>query len=374
MAFFDSNLKTYAEINLDNLAYNIHVIQQKVFPSKVIPVVKANAYGHGVIPITRRLVNEGFDLFAVAQFQEAMELRETGFTQPILIFGRLFPSEIPQAIRVGFQISVFGKEDLRWIEKAKGDLPAGVHVNVETGMGRVGVLLHNEPDFFHYLLRCKRCVWKGLYTHFSSSDERDKTYARLQLSRFREILSNIQELSKKPSLIHMANSGAILDMPASYFDAVRPGILMYGHYPSSETSESIKPRQVMTLKTYVAHVRKMPTGHPVSYGRRWITKEPTKIAVLPLGYADGICRRFTNKGEVLIQGKRYPMVGAVTMDQIMVDVGKDPIRVGDEVIIWGESSQGTIQALEVAEKIGTIPYELTCRVSMRVTRVYIGDY
>jgi alanine racemase len=366
------DLKTYAEINLDNLAYNIHAIQQKVFPSKVIPVIKANAYGHGVIPVTRRLVNEGLDLFAVAQFQEAMELLEKGFTQTILIFGRLFPPEIPQAIKAGFQMSVFGTEDLRWIEKAKGDLRASVHVNVETGMGRVGLLLHREPDFFHYLLRCKRCIWKGLYTHFSSSDERDKAYATLQLTRFREILSNIQELSEKPSIIHMANSGAILDMPASYFDAVRPGILMYGHYPSSETTESIKPRQVMTLKTYVAHVRKMPAGHPISYGRRWITKEPTKIAVLPLGYADGICRRFTNKGEVLIRGKRYPMVGAVTMDQVMVDVGQDPITVGDEVIMWGRSSQGTIQVLEVAEKIGTIPYELTCGVSMRVRREYIG--
>jgi len=169
-------------------------------------------------------------------------------------------------------------------------------------------------------------------------------------------------------MIHMANSGAILDVPESYFDAVRPGILMYGHYPSSETSHSIKPRQVMTLKTFVAHVREMPAGFPISYGRQWITKKTSKIAVLPLGYADGVSRKLTNKGEVLIQGRRYPMVGTITMDSIMIDVGDDPIKPGDEVIIWGESPQGSIQALEVAERIGTIAYELTCGVSKRVKR------
>jgi alanine racemase len=212
-----------------------------------------------------------------------------------------------------------------------------------------------------------------LYTHFSTSDEKDKTYANLQLSRFHNILTQITTLDKRPSIIHMANSGAILDIPQSYFDAVRPGILMYGHYPSSETSHYIRPRQVMTLKTFVAHVREMPAGHPVSYGRRWITERSTKIAVLPVGYADGVSRKLTNKGEVLIRGKRYPMVGTVTMDHIMADVGSDPIDIGDEVVVWGESPQGTIEALEVAEKIGTIAYELTCAVSQRVKRVYVGD-
>ena len=171
----------------------------------------------------------------------------------------------------------------------------------------------------------------------------------------------------------MANSGAILDLSESYFDAVRPGILMYGHYPSSETSCSIKPRQVMTLKTFVAHVLEMPPGHPISYGRRCITRAATRIAVLPLGYGDGISRKLTNTGEVLIRGKHYPMVGTVTMDYIMVDVGNDPVQLGDEVIIWGESLQGVIQALEVAEKTETIPYELTCNVSRRVKRLYIGE-
>ena len=365
--------ETCAEINLNNLAYNIHAIQERVSPSQVIPVVKADAYGHGAVPVTRHLAREGFPMFAVAQLQEALELRESGVTQSILILGRLFSDEIPTAIKAGLRITVSGSEDIRWIEESSQELSALVHVNVETGMGRIGVLLDQEPDFIDYLIKSRQCIWEGLYSHFSTADEKDKTYANLQLSRFRSILSRIHKLSKKPSLIHMANSSAILDIPESYFDAVRPGVLMYGHYPSSETSHSIKPKQVMTLKTYVAHVRKMPAGHPISYGRRWATKTATKIAVLPIGYADGLSRKLTNKGEVLIQGKRYPMVGTVTMDYIMVDVGDDLIQPGDQVIVWGESPQGTIQASEVAEKIGTIPYELTCGVSKRVKRVYLGD-
>ncbi|HYA02684.1 MAG TPA: alanine racemase [Syntrophobacteria bacterium] len=367
------NQRTCAEINLHNLADNVKAIEQKVLPARVIPVVKADAYGHGAIPVTRRLVREGFDMFAVAQFQEAMELRESGIEQPILIFGRLFPPQFSEAIKAGFRITLFGKEDIRGIEAAGVDLPAHVHVNVETGMGRVGVLLDREPDFFDALVQSTRCRWEGLYSHFSTSDEKDKCYANLQLSRFRKIVSRVQLLGKRPSLLHMANSGAILDIPESYFDAVRPGILMYGHYPSQETSHSVKPRQVMTLMTYVAHLRDMPEGHPISYGRRWVTPRRTNIAVLPIGYADGVRRGLTNKGEVLIRGQRYPIVGTVTMDQIMVDVGDDPIRPGDEVIFWGDSPQGTIQVAEVAEKVGTIPYELTCGVSQRVKRVYVGE-
>ena len=365
--------KNCAEINLNHLVYNVQSIQRRVYPANVIPVVKADAYGHGSLPVAKRLAKEGFTMFAVAQFHEAMELRESGLTHPILIFERLFPDEIPDAIKAGFRISIFGTEDIQWIESANQEVPAYVHVNVETGMGRVGLFWDQEPDFFDNLIQNRHCQWEGLYSHFSTSDEKDKHYANLQLFRFKDVLSRLHRLSVKPSMIHMANSGAILDIPESYFDAVRPGILMYGHFPSPETSLSLNPKQVMTLKTTVAHVRDIPAGHPISYGRRWTPEKDTKIAVLPIGYADGIRRDLTNKGEVLIQGKTYPMVGTVTMDHIMIDVGDDPVKPGDEVVIWGESSQGTIQVADIAQKIGTIPYELTCGVSKRVKRVYIGS-
>ncbi|MCE5333320.1 MAG: alanine racemase [Desulfobacteraceae bacterium] len=364
--------ETYAEVNLDNLVENVDRIRRKVAPARVIAVIKADAYGHGAVPVARRLVREGQELFAVAQFGEAMELRESGITQPILVLGRLFPHQIPEAVKASLRLTLFGEEDLRWVEKCVADTPAKVHVKLETGMGRKGVLASDAPALFDKIGRSRSCDWEGLFTHFSTADETDKTFARRQLSRFREILSILSGFEKKPRMIHMASSGAILDLPESYFDAVRPGILMYGHYPSRDTSQSIEPRQVMSLKTFVAHVREMPEAHPISYGRRWSTPGPTRIAVLPIGYADGMSRRFTNNGEVLIRGKRYPMVGTVTMDYIMVNIGDARVAVGDEVLVWGESSEGSIRTLDVAQRLGTIPYELTCAVSKRVKRVYIG--
>ncbi|MDP2644796.1 MAG: alanine racemase [Desulfobacterales bacterium] len=365
---------TCAHINLDHLADNIRAIGQKVKPARVIPVVKADAYGHGALPVVRRLLQEGYDMFAVAHLKEAMELRDSGIARPILIFGRLFPDEIPQAIQAGFRITLACREDVDWIRQAGQDLPAYVHVNIETGMGRIGLFVDQDPGFFDCLTRSGCCIWEGLYSHFATADETDRTYADLQLSRFQNVVSLIRKYPGAPRMIHMANSGAVLGRPDSYFDAVRTGILMYGHYPSAQALRTIPVRQVMTLKTFVAHIRRIPERYPVSYGRQWMSAKNTKIAVLPLGYADGVCRRMTNTGQVLIQGRRYPMVGTITMDHTMVDIGEDPVTVGDEVILWGESSHGTLQAGELAEKIGTIPYELTCGVSRRIRRVYTGDH
>lgn len=362
--------RTCAEINLAHLKFNLRAIQRRVSSARVIPVVKADAYGHGAVAVSRFLAAEGISLFAVAQLAEAFELRESGLTQPILIFGRLFPNEIPSAVAAGFILTVCGMEDIRWIEKAVTQGPARVHVNLDTGMGRTGVLLEREPDFFDTLVRSKSCLWDGLYSHFATADEKDKTYARRQLNRFQGVLDGLARTGQRPALIHMANSGAVLDLPESYYDAVRPGILLYGHYPSDETSRSLKIKQVMTLKTHVAHLRRISAGQSVSYGRRWRAPRETTIAVLPLGYADGIRRDLTHRGEVLIRGRRYPMVGTVTMDSVMVDVGDHAVRIGDEVVIWGDAAQGSIQVSEVAAKIGTIPYELTCGVSRRVRRVY----
>ena len=226
---------------------------------------------------------------------------------------------------------------------------------------------------FDALIKSKSCVWQGLYSHFATSDESDKTFAKEQLARFKDLLSVMDKKGIRPDIIHMANSGAILDIPPSCFDAVRPGILLYGHYPSLETSHTVDVKQVMTFKSYVAHVRRLPAGHTVSYGCRWKTKKETTVVVLPAGYADGVRRDLTDKAEVLIRGKHYPVVGTVTMDMIMVDVGNHKVELEDEAIIWGESDQGTIDVLGLAAKINTIPYELVCGVSKRVKRIYIRN-
>ncbi len=363
--------QTCARIHLDRLRHNYRAICHAIAPARLIPVVKANAYGHGALSVSRCLIAEGADLLAVAQFQEAMELRDSGIDVPILIFGRIIPDDLPEAIRAGFRISLFGAEDIRWIEKAAGDRAAHVHVNVETGMGRVGVLLDREADFFDRLIRAGHCTWEGLYSHFATSDEKDKTYAHRQLSRFTDVIDQLRSRTSLPPIIHMANSGAVLDMPDSRFDACRCGIILYGHYPSVETSRSIPLQQVMDLQTTVTHLRRLPAGHNVSYGRRWKTPRETTIAVLPIGYADGVRRQLTGRLQVLIAGRRYPVVGTITMDQIMVDLGDDSIPLGAKALIWGATADGCIEVLDIAETMGTIPYELTCGISKRVPRVVV---
>jgi alanine racemase len=363
------NPQTCARIHLDHLRFNFREIRKKIAPARLIPVVKADAYGHGAVSVSRCLVDEGSDMLAVAQYREAMELRDSGIDVPILIFGRLFPDELPDAIQAGFRVSLFGTDDIRWIERAPGNQTAHVHVNVETGMGRVGVQLEREPGFFDTLSHSRRCVWEGLYSHFATSDEADKGYAREQLARFNLLLKRVKAQGPMPPMVHMANSGAILDIPESHFDACRSGIMLYGHFPSTETSRSIPLKQVMTLVTGVAHVRRLPAGHNVSYGRRWKTKQETTVAVLPIGYADGIRRHLTGRLQVVIRGRTYPVAGTITMDQIMVNMGNDPVAVGDEVLIWGDTENGSIQVLDVAEAMGSIPYEMTCGISRRIRRV-----
>lgn len=367
------HLQTSARIHLDRLRFNFRQIQRTIAPARLIPVVKADAYGHGAAAVSQCLVDEGAQMLAVAQYQEAMELRDSGIHVPVLIFGRLFPEELDSAIRAGFRITLFGEEDIRWIERLPGSSPAQVHVNMETGMGRVGVLPPQEAAFVQALIQSSRLIWEGLYSHFATADETDKTYARHQLDCFRAILARLKAKKALPPIIHMANSGAILDMPETRFDACRSGIMLYGHYPSKQTARSIPLKQVMTLTTRVAHLRRLPAGHNVSYGRRWQTDRETSLAVLPIGYADGVRRHLTGRLQVMIGPQCYPVVGTITMDQMMVDVGNDPVRVGDEALIWGDTQAGSIQVLDVAEAMGSIPYEMTCGISRRVRRIVVDE-
>lgn len=365
---------TIAEIHLDHLVHNLTEIRKKVAPAEVMAVVKADAYGHGVVPVTKRLVEEGVKYFAVARVTEALELRNAGIEENILIFGSLFPDEIEVALLNDIQVTVTDPMDIDVIREIaiRNSIFVKVHLNIDTGMGRVGIPYDRARSEIIKIVNIDQIQLAGIYTHFATSDERNKDYAKLQMKRFNSVINElIDHLPYRP-VIHAANSGAILDLPEACFDIVRAGISLYGHYPSTDTSESIPLKQVMTLKTKVSSIRRLPKGSSISYGRKYITPKETTIAVLPIGYADGILRAFSNTGAVLINGKLYPIVGTVTMDQIMVDVGNDPVKVGDEVIFWGDTPQGNLQATEVAAKVGTIAYELCCSVSKRVPRVYIG--
>ncbi|MDL2268658.1 alanine racemase [Desulfosarcina sp. OttesenSCG-928-A07] len=360
-----------ARIHLSHLRANFKEMQKRIHPAMLIPVVKANAYGHGAVAVSRCLVEEGAKLLAVARFHEAMELVDSGIETPILIFGRVFPQDIPQAVRAGFRLTVFGTPDIRWLNQLGGNIPVRVHAKVETGMGRVGALDADRAAFFDALKSAGNCIWEGLYSHFATADEKDKTYSREQLTKFRQVISQVKSAGIAPPLVHMANSAGILDLPESRFDACRSGISLYGHYPSRDVQFRVPLKQVMELSAPVAHIRRLPKGHSVSYGRRWKTPKETTIAVLPMGYADGLRRHLTGKIEVMIRGKKYPVVGTITMDQTMVDVGDDPVGVGDSVLIWGDTPDGSLQALDVAESMNTISYELTCGVSARVPRIIV---
>jgi len=365
---------TVAEIHLDHLVHNLTEIRKKVAPSEVMCVVKADAYGHGAIPVTRCLIKEGVTYFAVARLSEALELRDAGIEEKILIFGSLFPDEIETAALNDIQVTITDQNDIDTVREIalRNSIFVKVHLNIDTGMGRVGISFDQARTAIIKIVNIEQIKLEGIYTHFATSDERNKGYAELQLQRFYEITDGLVEHLPNKPIIHAANSGAILDISDARFDMVRAGISLYGHYPTTVTSRSIPLKQVMTLKTHVGLVRRLVAGSSVSYGRKFITEKDTSIAVLPIGYADGIHRTMTNNADVIINGKLYPLVGTITMDQIMVDVGDDPVNIGDEVIFWGDTPLGKLQATKVAHRIGTISYELCCAITKRVPRIYFG--
>ncbi|MBN2600843.1 MAG: alanine racemase [Candidatus Marinimicrobia bacterium] len=365
---------TVAEIHLDHLVHNLTEIRKKVAPAEVLCVVKADAYGHGAVPVTKRLIKEGVINFAVARLAEALELRNAGIEENILIFGSLFPDEIETAVRNNIQVTITDSADIDTIRDiaVRNSIFVKVHLNVDTGMGRVGIPFDKARSAIIKLVNIDQLKLEGIYTHFATSDEQDKEYSKLQIRRFNSVINELLDQLPYRPLIHAANSGAILDLSETNFDMVRAGISLYGHYPTTETTESIRLKQVMTLKTHIGLLRRIKKGNSVSYGRRFITEKDTTIAVLPIGYADGVHRAMTNNADVMINGKLYPLVGTVTMDQIMVDVGDDPVQIGDEVIFWGDTPQGSLQATKVAARIGTIAYELCCAITKRVPRMYIG--
>lgn len=367
---------TYALINLSNLKRNFLNIRKKVKTAKVMAVVKADAYGHGVketVFALNSLDDKKPDYYAVAFIDEAIELRSLGITEPILIFEPVFEQDAESIIRFDLIPTVLTTKHMEILSRNKPayfNRKLKVHVKVDTGMNRLGINFNDAVDFICKLNRNENFIIDGTYTHFATSDERDKSFAKLQLKRFQQILDELKRENINYGLAHAANSGATLDMPEAYFDMVRPGVSLYGNYPSLETTESIKLYPVMSLISHVASVKIINKGESVSYGRKFIAKKKTKIISVPIGYADGFSRSFTNRFKAIIKGKYYNQVGTVTMDRIMFDVNNDNIKVGDEVILLGKKNKLEITAWDWSKKLNTIPYEITCGISKRVRRVY----
>lgn len=339
-------------------------------------VVKANAYGHGMLPVVQSLLaHEAPDYFGVAIVEEAVELRSAGVTLPVLVFSSPSAQQLELYVRHGIDATICSLDTARRLNRiaAASGTTASVHIKVDTGMGRIGVAAADAPALFEAVSRLRHLRVQGLYMHFATSDEADLSFAHAQLERFRAVRSAIVATGAVIPLTHCANSGAIMQMPEATFDMVRPGIMMYGYPPSHDVRSRLVLAPAMSLKTAISFVKTVPKGTSISYNRRYLTSKKTTIATVPVGYADGIHRSLLNKAQAIVYGKKFPVVGTICMDQMMIDLGSNPeARAGDEVVLMGKVRKQSITAWDIADKAGTIPYEITCSISYRVPRRYIN--
>lgn len=368
---------TWAEVSLDNAVFNLHEIQKRVGPdAKIIAVVKADAYGHGT-ELIQTFQDEGVDMMAVAFLDEAIALRQKGIDRcDIMLLGVTPEEEIPDIVEWDIEPTVDSIEFAQALSDycVKNDTIINVHVKVDTGMGRIGFRWEEAADAIEQLSKLPGIRLYGLFTHFATADEADKTFTQLQMKRYMDIVRDIKARGIDIPLKHVENSAAIIDFSKTVFNAVRPGIILYGLYPSDEVKKSnLKLRPVMTLKTKIMHLKTIHKGDSCGYGRKFIADGDRKIATLAIGYADGYTRMLSGKGtEVWIHGHRAPVVGNICMDQCTVDVTDVPdVKLYDEVELFGEN----IPVEELADRLGTINYELVCMVNKRVPRLYkfMGD-
>jgi len=360
---------TYLEVNLPRLKQNLENIRTHVAPAKVMTVLKANAYGHGVDGVAPYIAPYA-DYIGVAIVEEGIYLRELGIDKPILIMGGSLPEQVPLFIQYNLTLSASSFELLDIAQQAAqaAKTKLKVHLKIDTGMERIGVHEYEAETFIEKSLTCDHLDIEGIFTHFANSDSNDLTHAKLQLQRFQTVLQVYEKRSMPlPPIRHTANSGAILQLPESYFDMVRPGVMFYGVYPERDVKKTVEVKPALTWHSRVAYSKITRSGRPVSYGSLWQSEVPTRIVTIPCGYADGYFRRMTNHAQVIIDGKKYPQVGRICMDQFMVNVGDDDAKVGDEVVLLGDG----ITFEDFADWSGTNEYEVMTNISTRVPRVFI---
>ncbi|OOB77852.1 MAG: alanine racemase [Epulopiscium sp. Nele67-Bin001] len=369
--------RVIAEVNTAAIRHNYQEIRKFVSKNvEIMSIVKADGYGHGAIEVAKILQDEGVNRFGVAIAKEGEELRLSGIKSPILVLGYTPITDIEMLIVNDLTQTVFSYEMAEYIStRAKRFKKViNIHVKIDTGMGRIGFL----PNFssineIRKIMELPNINLEGIFTHFSTSDEYDKSYTKEQWSIFKGFISELKDCGVEIPLMHAANSGAIISHPYTSMDIVRPGILLYGHYPSKYlTQKNVSLIPAMSLKTQVVHVKELSPSQYVSYGKKFMTTHRTKIATIPIGYADGYSRRLSNRGRVLIRGQFADIVGTICMDQFMVDITHIPeVSVGDEVVLFGRQGDNEILVEELANIIDTINYELICMVGKRVPRRYV---
>lgn len=370
--------RVIAEINLDNIAYNIKQIRQRVDKnSKLMAIVKADGYGHGAVETAKACLYNGADQLAVATIDEGTQLRKNNIFVPILILGYTIDSKLEEAVSCRLTQTVFSYETAEKLSSVAKRLnkTAFIHIKLDTGMGRIG--FKSDDSAVNEIIKISRLEnikITGIFTHFAAADEADKEFTLVQYKRFRYVTDRLNALGLTDIIRHVSNSGAILDMPELNLDMVRAGIIIYGLYPSSQVKHTIELKPAMSLKTHISYVKEVEANTPVSYGRTFYTDKKSVIATVPVGYADGYSRIMSNKAKIIVNGKYARQVGNICMDQFMADITDiDGVKQNDEVILMGRSGSLEISAEELASIQGTINYEVVCGVGKRVPRVYIKN-
>jgi alanine racemase len=367
---------TVMDVDLDALAANYAALCKAAAPADVMPVVKADAYGHGGAVCARHLVDQGAKWLGVAIVEEGIELRQAGIDVPILVFGGIFGAQIGLFLDHDLDLTALSVGKLLAIDeaaRAKGKR-ARVHLKIDTGMGRIGVRYDHAEKLFDAAMEATHCDVVGVFSHFATISDADSSFANIQLERFLESLEYFEKRSLPLPIRHISSSAGITRLPQSRLDLVRPGLALYGVYPHCCTPEDIELLPVMSLRSRVVYFKVVPEGAGISYSHTWVAGRDTRVVTIPVGYGDGFFRRLSNQGNVLIRGKRYPIIGNVCMDQMMVDIGQDEAFNDDEVVLIGEQGGEKITVEEIAGLIGTNTHEVLVSTNLRVPRRYTkGD-
>jgi alanine racemase len=363
---------THLEVDLGAIARNYQRIAAHVAPAGVMPVLKANAYGHGLVQVARKLQQLGAPYLAVAYLEEAMRLRQEGVTLPVLVLGGIVGSQIPRFLEHDLTLTASSVDKLSAIDACAAALGrrARVHLKIDTGMERIGVHWYSAERLLERSLEARHVHVEGIFTHFASADERDLAHAHRQLERFQEVLRFYERHSLPTPLRHAANSGAILQLPGSYLDLVRPGVLLFGASPALELALPFALEQALRWVTRVVFFKVVKAGNPISYGGHYTPPRDTRVITMPVGYGDGYMRAMSGRAQVLVHGQRVPVVGRICMDQIMADLGQRSAYNNDEVVLLGDG----IRIEELAAWASTIPHEVLTNINTRVPRVYRESY
>jgi len=364
---------TRVEVELKILGENFNRIKVHVKNTKLMPILKANAYGHGLVRVAQLYESLKADYLGVAVVEEGILLREMGIKMPILVLGGVWGNQIPLFLKNDLAITASSIDKLKQIDETAKQMKvkAKVHLKIDTGMERIGVHYYNAEKFLESAYAFKNIVVEGIYSHFANSEADDLAYTKLQFERFNEVLEFYNRRSIKPPLRHISNSGAILQMHEANLDMVRPGIMLFGVYPSKQMKKSLQVKPALTWKSLIVYFKVIKAGNPVGYGSTWKSDHNIRAVTVPVGYGDGYLRSMSHKAKILLNGKLYPVVGTISMDQIVVNIENDSAYNGDEVMLLGSDGKNFISCEDLADWAGTVPYEILTNINTRVPRIYL---